>query len=117
MDMQQRNLLKTILGCLTLIMSQMKTKEHNSKWPKISDHSYWLLMIGGSGSGKRNTLLNLINHEPDIEKNYLYAKYPYEAKHQFLIEKREIMGLKYLDELKFSFEFSSNMEDILIVNC
>ena len=34
--------------------------------------------IGGSGSGKTNALLNLINNQPDIDKIYLYTKDPYE---------------------------------------
>ena len=57
-------------------------KEENPKWPEMSDHPYRILIIGGSGSGKTNALLNLINHEPDIDKIYLYAKNPYEAKYQ-----------------------------------
>ena len=36
--------------------------EHNSNWPYIPDHPYRILIIGGSGSGKTNALLNLINH-------------------------------------------------------
>ena len=48
--------------------------EHNPKWPEIPDHPYRILRIGGSGSGKTNALLHLINHEPDIDKIYLYAK-------------------------------------------
>ena len=47
--------------------------EHNPKWPYISDHPYRILMIGGSGSGKTDLLLNLINNQPDIDKIYLYA--------------------------------------------
>ena len=35
----------------------------------------------GSGSGKTNLLLNLIENQPDIDKIYLYAKDPYEAKY------------------------------------
>ena len=36
---------------------------HNPYWPYIPDHSYRVLIIGGSGSGKTNVLLNLIkNH-------------------------------------------------------
>ena len=31
-------------------------KEHNSNWPKISDHPYRILIIGGSGSGKTISL-------------------------------------------------------------
>ena len=52
-------------------------KEHNSKWPETLDHPYRTLVIGGIASGKINALLNLINHEPDIDKNLLYAKDPY----------------------------------------
>ena len=74
--------------------------EHNSKWPCIPDHPYRILIIGGSGSGKTNALLNLINNQPDIDKIYLYAKDPYEAKYQFLINKREITGLKHLQDAR-----------------
>ena len=35
--------------------------EHNPKGPYIPDHPYRILMIGGSGPGKTNTLLNLIS--------------------------------------------------------
>ena len=61
---------------------QMKTK-HNLKWLFILDHPYRILKIGGSGSGKRNALLNLINNQPDIDKIYLYAKEPYEVNTNF----------------------------------
>ena len=53
------------------------TKEDNPNWAEISNHLYIILIVGGSGSGKTNSLLNLINHELDIEKIYLYAKDPY----------------------------------------
>ena len=43
--------------------------EHNSKWPYIPDHPYRILIISGSGSGKTNALLNLMNNQPDICKN------------------------------------------------
>ena len=49
-------------------------KKHNEKWPYIPDHSYRILIIGGSGSGKTNILLNLINKQHDIDKLYLGAK-------------------------------------------
>ena len=57
--------------------------EHNSKWSYITDHPYRVLIVGGSGSGKINALLNLINNQPDIDKIYLYAIDPYEAKYQY----------------------------------
>ena len=79
---------------------------------KITDHPYRILIIGGSGSAKSNALLNLINHEPDIDKIYLYAKDPYEAKYQFLINKRESTGSKYLNDSKAFIEYSNDMDDI-----
>ena len=74
--------------------------QHNPKWPYIPDHPYQILIIGGSGFGKINVLLNLINNQPDIDKMYLYAKDPYEAKYQLLINKREIIRLKHFNDLK-----------------
>ena len=50
--------------------SENKT-QHNLKWPYILDHPYRVLIIGGSGSGKTNLLLNVINNKPDIDKIYL----------------------------------------------
>ena len=57
-------------------------------------------MAGGSGSGKANALINLINNEPDIDKIYIYAKEPYAAKYQLVINKRERACLKYLYDSK-----------------
>ena len=65
-------------------------KEHNLNWPQNPDHSYWILITGGYRSGETNSLFNLINHQPDIDKIYLYAKDPYEAKYQFLINKKKV---------------------------
>ena len=62
---------------------------HNLKWPYIPDHPYRMLIEGGSGSGKTNILLNVIKNQPDIDKIHLYAKGPYEAKYQYLINERE----------------------------
>ena len=76
------------------------------------DHPYRILIIGGSGSWKANALLNLINHEPDIDKIYLHAKHPYEEKYQLLISKRDSTGLKYLNDSKAFIEFSNDMDDI-----
>ena len=39
------------------------TKKYNEKWPYILGHSYRILIIGGSESGKTNPLLNLIKNE------------------------------------------------------
>ena len=71
-----------------MIILKKKTKEDNPNWLIIPDHPYRTLMAGGSGSGKTNTLFNLINHEPDIDKTYFYAEDPYEAKYQFLTKEK-----------------------------
>ena len=87
-------------------------KEYNPNWPEISDHPYRIVVVRGSGSGKTNKLLNLIYHEPDIDKIYLYTKNPYEAKSQLLINKRENAGLKNLNDSKVFIEYSNDMDDI-----
>ena len=85
---------------------------HNSKWTYIPDHPYRILIIGGSGSGKTNALLNLINNQLDIDKIYLYAKDPYEAKYQCLINKREKVRLDHFDDSKAFIEYSNDMQDV-----
>ena len=52
--------------------------EHNPKLPYFPDHLYRILIVGGSGSGKTNALLNLKNSQLDIDKIYQYVKDPYE---------------------------------------
>ena len=86
--------------------------EHNLKWLYIPDHPYRILIIGGSGSGKINALLNLINNQPDIDKIYLYAKDPYEKKYQYLINKREKVGLNHFNDPKAFVEYSNDMQDV-----
>ena len=86
--------------------------EHNLKWSYVLDHPYKILIVGGSGSGKRNTLLNLINNQPDIDKIYLYAKDPYEAKYQYLISKREKVGLDHFNDHRAFIEYTNDMQDV-----
>ena len=57
-------------------VNENKTK-HNKNWPNIPDHLYRILITDGSGSGKTNVLLNLIENQPDIDKIYLHPKDPY----------------------------------------
>ena len=88
------------------------TIKHNPNWPYIPDHSYRMLIIGGSGSGKTNALLNLIQYQPYIDKIYLYVKDPYEAKYQFLISKTERVGINCLNNPKAFIEYFNNMDKV-----
>ena len=87
-------------------------KKYNEKWPCIPDHPYRILIIGGSGSRKTNTLLNLINEQNDIDKIYLYARDLNQPKHKILIKKREGAEIKYLNNLNTFIECSDTMDDV-----
>ena len=78
----------------------------------IPDYPYRILVIGGSGSGNTNLLLDLIENKPDIDKIYLYAKDPYESKYQYLINKREGVGINHFNDLKAFIDYSNNMHDV-----
>ena len=59
-----------------------------------------------------NVLLNLIENKPDINKIYLYAKDLYQAKYQYLINKRENIGINHFNNPKAFIEYSNDMHDI-----
>ena len=84
--------------------------EHNKNWPYIPDHPYRILITGGSG--KTNLLLNLIENQPDIDKIYLCAKDPYEAKSQYLTNKREGVGIDQFNNPKAFIEYPNDMCDV-----
>ena len=88
-------------------VNENKTK-HNKNWPYTPDHPYRISIIAGSGSGKTNVLLNLIENQPDIDKIYLYTKDPYEAKYQYLITNRGV-GINHFTDPKAFIEYSNDM--------
>ena len=55
-------------------IANKNNEEHIEKWPYIPDHLCRILIIRGSGSGKTNVLINLINEQNNIEKIYFHAR-------------------------------------------
>ena len=56
--------------------------------------------------------MNLIENQPGIDKIYLYAKDPYEAKYQYLINERERVGINHFNDSKDFIEYSNDMHDV-----
>ena len=61
---------------------------------------------------KKKSLFNLISYRPDIDKLYLYDNDPYEAKYQFLINKRDTTAAKNLNDFKVFIEYSNDIDYI-----
>ena len=87
-------------------------KEHIEKWSCIADHLYRILIIGGSGSGKTKTLINLIKQQNDIDKIFLYTKDLSEPKYEFLIKKCENTGIKHFNDPNAFIECSNTIHDV-----
>ena len=80
--------------------TEQEQRSHQKNWPYIPDHPYRILIIGASGSGKTNALINLINEQNYIDKIYLYARDLNEPKYEYLIKKREDVEIKHLNNPK-----------------
>ena len=80
--------------------------QHNQKSSYIPDHPYRIVTIGSSGSEKTNALLTLINNQPDVHKD------SYEAKYQFLINKKESTGLNHFNHPKAFIQYSNDIQDV-----
>ena len=96
------------LECIT----NKNNKEHNDKWPYIPDRPYRILIVRGSRSGKTNALFNLINEQDDSDKIYLYAKDLNEPKYEYLIKKRENVGIYHLNDSIAFIECFNTMDDV-----
>ena len=70
------------------------------------------MIIGGSGSGKTNALLNLIKEQGDIEKVYLYPKDLSKPKYECLIKKHEDVGTSHFNDANAFIECSAIMDDV-----
>ena len=97
---------------LDSIVTKENIKEHNPNWLQIPDHPYRLLIVGSSGSGKTNSLVNLKSHQTDLDKMYLHAKDPYEAKYELLINKWLSTGLKHVNDYIVFIDYLNNIDVI-----
>ena len=86
--------------------------KHNKNWPYIPDHPYRILIIGGSGSGKNKFIIKFMKNQPDIDEKYLYVKDPYESKYQYLINKREGVGINHFNDPKAFIDYSNDMHAV-----
>ena len=57
-----------------------------------------MIVGSGSGSGKTNAMINLINEQHDIDKIYLYARDLSKPKYDYLIKKRKDAGIKHVND-------------------
>ena len=96
-----------MLNLDNIVSNKKKSSLEDNDWP------FRMLIIGPSGSGKTNTLLHLINDLNPIDKIYLYAKDLYEPKYEYLINKREQVGIKNLNDPHAFIEYSDDMNDVL----
>ena len=96
-----------MLNLDNIVSNKKKSFSENDDWP------FRMLIIGPSGSGKTNTLLHLIDKFLPIDKIYLYAKDTDEERCQYLINKREQVGIKNLNGPHAFIEYLSDMNDVL----
>ena len=96
-----------MLNLDNIVSNKKKISSENDDWP------FRMLIIGPSGSGKTNTLLHLIDKFHTIDKIYLYAKDTDEEKHHYLINKREQVVIKILNDPHAFIEYSNDMNDVL----
>ena len=92
-------------------VNEHKTK-YNPNLPYIPDHPCRRLIIRGSRSRKTTLTLNLIENQPDIDKTYLYAKDPYDAKYQYIFNKRERNGIDHFNDPNGFTKYSMDMHDV-----
>ena len=97
---------------LDSITKENNNKKHNEKWSYIPDLPYKILIIGGSGSGKRNALINLINEQKDIDKIYFYARDLSEPMYEYLIKKRKDAKIKHLNNPNAFIECSNTTNNV-----
>ena len=86
----------------------------NPNWPYNLYDPHRILITGGSGSGKSNVILSLINHQwPDPDKIYLYVNDPFESQYQLLINGKDKLGIQILKNPKAFIDYSQTIDCVL----
>ena len=96
-----------MLNLDNIVSNKNMSSSEDNNWP------FRMLIIGPSGSGKTNTLPHLMNNLRPIDKIYLYPKDIHEPKYEYLINKREQVGIKNLNDPHAFIEYSDDMNDVL----
>ena len=60
----------------------------------------------------RSFVQDINKWRPYFDKIYLYAKDRYKAKHQYLLNKREKLGLHHYDDPESLIEYQNHMQDV-----
>ena len=55
------------------------------------------------------------SHQPDIDKMYLYAENPYEAKYKLLDNEKKSEGINHFNDSKGFIEYSNDMRGIYAI--
>ena len=82
----------------------------------IPDHPYRITIIGGSGSGKTNALINLINEENDIDKIYLYSRDLSEPKYEYLMKNAKMHEYENINDHIILYIYFSFSDWVVIIN-
>ena len=84
---------------------------HNLNWPCIPDHPYRILIVGASGSGKSNVLLNVIKYQRKYILDLFIYKRSIRIKVSLLINEREKVWIKKINSKAF-IDYSKTVDHV-----
>ena len=86
---------------------------HYPNSPYLPNHTYRILIIVDSESGKTSVLLNLIkNQRPYTDNIYSNVKDLFESKYQLFVDRREKVGIKKLKNSKAFIDYSETINNV-----
>jgi len=111
------------MGCAMIDFSKILKSDMDidQNDPLMPQHPFRFLVVGGSGSGKTNMVLNLIMTFLKYDRLYLYARDIEEIKYRFLIKYFKniqllLRGKKKIEDNEQIFQYGSEYEDIISVD-